>query len=214
VLLSALICLVPVINVELDSAKHCVLLSCSYWSSSSGLVPPVCSCDCSAANALTSNGSKSSVPFILLSSPSDFIIYNETSIKHEIDEPVMDDLSPLRPILVMLLFWFIMGVIRLDSDCMELLLTEGILPRGESCNRPCLEIFLKSSLDCASKCGKQCRREPGQWLCYQEYCSMYLHLQGGLFLCNRSQRCQLHSFGSSWRQIYPKILRLVHASKI
>ena len=46
----------------------------------------------------------------------------------------MDDLSPLRPVLVMLMFWFIMGVIRrvmrMDSDCKELSLTEGILPRG------------------------------------------------------------------------------------
>ncbi len=42
----------------------------------------------------------------------------------------MDDLSPLHPVLVMLLFWFIMGVIRLDSDCTELLSPEYILPRG------------------------------------------------------------------------------------
>jgi hypothetical protein len=42
----------------------------------------------------------------------------------------MNDLSPLRPVLVMLMFHFIMGVIRMDSDCMELSLTEGILPRG------------------------------------------------------------------------------------
>ncbi len=44
----------------------------------------------------------------------------------------MDDLSPLCPVLVMLLFWFVMGVIRLDSDCteLELLSPEYILPRG------------------------------------------------------------------------------------
>ena len=44
----------------------------------------------------------------------------------------MDDLSPLHPVLVMLLFWFIMGVIRLDSDCTELVLLspEYMLPRG------------------------------------------------------------------------------------
>ncbi len=43
----------------------------------------------------------------------------------------MDDVSPLCPVLVML-FGFIVGVIRLDSDCMELLSTEDILPRGGS----------------------------------------------------------------------------------
>ncbi len=44
----------------------------------------------------------------------------------------MDDLSPFRPVLVMLLFLFIMGVIRLDSVCteLELLLPEYMLPRG------------------------------------------------------------------------------------
>ena len=42
----------------------------------------------------------------------------------------MADLSPLRPVLVMLLFWFIMGVIRMDSDCTELLSPEYNLPRG------------------------------------------------------------------------------------
>ena len=35
----------------------------------------------------------------------------------------MDDLPPFRSVLVML-FWFSKRVIRLDSDCMELLLTE------------------------------------------------------------------------------------------
>jgi hypothetical protein len=67
---------------------------------------------------------------LFYSSLSVFIIYDETPIKLTIDEPVMDDLSPLHPVLVMLLFQFVMGVIRLDSNCMELSTTEGILPRG------------------------------------------------------------------------------------
>ena len=33
------------------------------------------------------------------------------------------------------------------------------------------------------------------------YCLIHLHLQGGLFLCYRSQRCQLHHPGRCWLQI-------------
>jgi hypothetical protein len=42
----------------------------------------------------------------------------------------MADLSPLRPVLVMLLFLFIMGVIRLYSFCeeLDLLSSEYMLP--------------------------------------------------------------------------------------
>ncbi len=116
--------------MELDSAKHCFLLSCPYWSSLSGLLSPVCSCDYSIAHV--SNCSKSSVSAVLLSSPPVSITYDETSIKLAIDEPVMDDLSPLHSVLVML-FWFSMGVIRLYSDCKNLSLTEDISNKqGES----------------------------------------------------------------------------------
>ena len=49
----------------------------------------------------------------------------------------MDDLSPFRSVLVML-FWFTMGVIRLDSNCMELSLTEDILNRWGGVMKPSL----------------------------------------------------------------------------
>ncbi len=128
----------------------------------------------------------------------------------------MDDLSPLRPILVMLLFWFIMGVIRLDSNCMELLSTEDILPRGESCSRcrPRLKIFLRNNLDCASKCGKQCQREPGQWLCYQEYGLIYSHLQGGLFFVTEVSGFSHIILVEAGSRYITKILRMVHALEI
>ena len=49
----------------------------------------------------------------------------------------MDDISPFCSVLVML-FWFSMGVIRLDPDCMELSLTEDISNKWGGVIKPSL----------------------------------------------------------------------------